>query len=158
MAGAFITTTRRSALRPLASQGIFATECFPQIQALLRNRLGQEHALLLAEPVHDARRESVDWYAGEACGVGTAVPLKELPPEEAEAIHNRVSALAGEVLAAAEVMESDPDAHKALSGHMLALALKHPGEDDIWVLNGRPVVVNWGFAPGAVGAQPQDLS
>ena len=41
---------------------------------------------------------------------------------------------------------------------MLQLALQHPSDDDLWSLDGRPVLINWGFAPGAVGAQPQDLS
>ena len=41
---------------------------------------------------------------------------------------------------------------------MLQLALQHPHDDDLWSLDGRPVLINWGFAPGTVGAQPQDLS
>lgn len=158
MAGVFITTTPRGAMRPLASQGIFATDCFSQIRALLEHHLTSEHALLLAEPVHDAHRESVDWYAGEALGGGTAVPLRELPPEEAEAARRRIGALAETIRTTATHLSKDPDAHRALSGQMLDLALKHPGEDDIWVLNGHPIVINWGFAPGVVGAQPQDLT
>ncbi len=150
----FLHTSQRGALRALAGQGVFAVECHPQLRALLLQRLGPEHAALLAEPQHDPERRSVDWYA-EADGA--ALPLSQLPPDEADALRARAGELARDIRALAEQLDTG-GRNAALSGQLLLLALRHPDDDDLWSVDGRPVLTNWGFAPGAVGAQPQDLT
>lgn len=55
-------------------------------------------------------------------------------------------------------MTADAQARQALSGQLLRIALQHPADEDIWSVNGKPVLINWGFAPGGVGAQPRDLT
>ena len=160
MAGAFITTSRRGLLRPLACQGIFVTDCFHQISTLLQG-LGPEHAALLAEPVHGAggtANEAIDWYADASCGQAAPAPLASLPPEQRAAALLRIQQLATDIRRKADELTTGGDAHHALSGEMLGLALQHPAEEDIWMVGAQPVVINWGFAPGTVGAQPVDLS
>ncbi len=160
MAGAFITTTSRSELRPLASQGIFVTDCFHQVNALLQS-ISPQHATLLAEPVHSegsAGRESIDWYAHELLGHGTALAVTSLPEEQRNAALQRVHTLAQDVSAKAESLIQSGDNQNILSGEILKFALQHPSENDIWLMNGHPVVLNWGFAPGTVGAKPEDLT
>ena len=44
-----ITTTPRSGIRPLAFQGILATDCDVQVAELVRQRLGDAHARLMLE-------------------------------------------------------------------------------------------------------------
>jgi len=155
MAGTLITTTKRGAMRPLAVQGIFATDCYHQLRNLLEQRLGPEHARLLAEPVHDPARENVDWYSGAE---GTPTPLSALPPEQADAARARIGRMAAEIRAAAEEISKDPDSRRALSGQLLLLSLQHPHEDDLWLAGEQPLVCCWGFAPGTLGAQPEDLT
>ena len=150
-----IAVSLRGQMRALASQGIFATDCYAQIRAILLQKLGPEHAALLAEPQHDAEGRNVDWYAE---GQGEARPLKELPEAEAQALRAKAGGLAKDILALSRSLTADAQARQALSGLLLQLALQHPSDDDLWSLGGRPVLINWGFAPGAVGAQPQDLS
>lgn len=150
----FLHTSQRGALRALAGQGIFAVECHAQLRALLLQRLGPEHAALLAEPQHDPERRSVDWYTDAD---GPAVPVSQLPPDEAEALRDKAGALARDIQSLANQLDAEGH-NAALSGQLLALALRHPADDDLWSVNGQPVLTNWGFAPGAVGAQPQDLT
>lgn len=150
-----IAVSLRGQMRALASQGIFATDCYAQIRAILLQKLGPEHAALLAEPQHDAEGRNVDWYAE---GQGEARPLKELPEAEAQALRAKAGGLAKDILALSRSLTADAQARQALSGLLLQLALQHPSDDDLWSLGGRPVLINWGFAPGAVGAQPQNLS
>lgn len=150
-----IAVSLRGQMRALASQGIFATDCYAQIRAILLQKLGPEHAALLAEPQHDAEGRNVDWYAE---GQGEALPLKELPEAEAQALCAKAGGLAKDILALSRSLTADAQARQALSGLLLQLALQHPSDDDLWSLGGRPVLINWGFAPGTVGAQPQDLS
>jgi hypothetical protein len=155
MAGSLITTTRRGAMRPLAVQGIFATDCYHQLRSLLEQRLGAGHARLLAEPVHDPARENIDWYSSAE---GTPTPLGALPPEQADALRARIGRMADDIRAAAEDISKDADSRRALSGQLLLLCLQHPHEDDLWLVGEQPLVCCWGFAPGTLGAQPEDLT
>ena len=150
-----IATSLRGELRALASQGIFAVECHAQLHSILLQKLGPEHAALLAEPQHDAGGNTVDWYAQ---GQGPARPVKDLPESEAGDMTARAGSLAADIVRLATSLSADAQARQALSGQLLRQALQHPSTDDLWVVDGRPVLINWGFAPGAVGAQPQDLS
>ena len=150
-----IAVSLRGQMRALASQGIFATDCYEQLKAILQQKLGADHAALLAEPQHNAEGNSVDWYAE---GSGPAVPLAELSEPEAQALRAQAGALAADIAGLAKDMTADAQARQALSGQLLRLALQHPADEDIWSVNGKPVLINWGFAPGSVGAQPQDLT
>ncbi len=150
-----IAVSLRGQMRALASQGIFATDCYAQMRAILLQKLGPEHAALLAEPQHDAEGRNVDWYAA---GQGEARPAKELPEAEAQALRAKAGGLAKDILNLSRSLTAEAQARQALSGQLLQLALQHPTEDDLWSVGGKPVLINWGFAPGAVGAQPQDLS
>ena len=150
-----IAVSLRGQMRALASQGIFATDCYEQLKAILQQKLGADHAALLAEPQHNAEGNSVDWYAE---GSGPAVPLTELSEPEAQALRAQAGALAADIAGLAKDMTADAQARQALSGQLLRLALQHPADEDIWSVNGKPVLINWGYAPGSVGAQPQDLT
>ena len=151
----FLLTSQRNAMRALASQGIFATDCHAQVSSIIAQHLSPAHAALIAEPQHDPGQQRIDWYASVN---GTATPVSALPPEEAEHLRSRAGELARDILHLSEQWGKDAQSREALAGQMLALILQHPHEDDLWSVDGQPVLVNWGFAPGAVGAMPQDLS
>ena len=151
----FLLTSQRNAMRALASQGIFATDCHAQVCSIIAQHLSPAHAALIAEPQHDPGQQRIDWYAGVN---GTATPVSALPAEEAERLRARAGELARDILQLSEQWGKDAQSREALAGQMLALVLQHPHEDDLWSVDGQPVLVNWGFAPGAVGAMPQDLS
>lgn len=150
-----IAVSLRGQMRALASQGIFATDCYEQLKSILLQKLGPDHAALLAEPQHNAEGNSVDWYAE---GNGPAVPLAELSEQDAQALRARAGTLASDIAGLSSDLTADAQARQALSGQLLRLALQHPADEDIWSVDGRPVLINWGFAPGSVGAQPQDLT
>lgn len=150
-----IASSLRGGMRALASQGIFATDCYGQLRAVLLQKLGPEHAALLAEPQHDADERQVDWYAE---GNGPAQPLAELPEAEAQRLRAKAASLAQDIKSLSGKLTTDAQTRQALSGHLLQLALQHPAAEDLWAVDGKPVLINWGFAPGTAGAQPQDLS
>lgn len=150
-----IAVTMRGPMRALASQGILATDCHAQLKTILLQKLGPEHAALLAEPQHDTEANTVDWYAE---GQGAAIPLKDLSEDEANVVRSKAAALARDVANLSEQLTADAQARQALSGQLLRQALQHPSDDDIWSVNEQPVLINWGFAPGSSGALPQDLT
>lgn len=151
----FLLTSQRNAMRALASQGIFVTDCHAQVSSIIAQHLSPAHAALIAEPQHDPGQQRIDWYAAVN---GTATPVADLPAEEAEQLKARAGELARDILHLSEQWGKDAQSREALAGQMLTLVLQHPNEGDLWSVDGQPVLVNWGFAPGAVGAMPQDLS
>ena len=82
----FLLTSQRNAMRALASQGIFATDCHAQVSSIIAQHLSPAHAALIAEPQHDPGQQRIDWYA---CVNGTATPVSALPAEEAERLRAR---------------------------------------------------------------------
>ena len=60
----FLLTSQRNAMRALASQGIFATDCHAQVCSIIAQHLSPAHAALIAEPQHDPGQQRIDWYAG----------------------------------------------------------------------------------------------
>lgn len=140
MAGLLIATTRSQDLQPLAASGQTGIEAWGALHALLL-RESPAHAALLAEPVANAARGEVDWYAE---GDGPAIRMQDLPETERAGAQARLDQLAGEIQGlAARLGGSRTDGDRFLS-EMLGLALRLPGEDSKYVRGGQPVLVGWG--------------
>ena len=150
-----IATSRRGQMRALAVQGIFATDCHAQLRGLILRHLSPAHAALLAEPQHDAQKQGIDWYADLP---GRPVRCADLPENEAQALRARAATLARDISETARRLRETSGHEHGLSGALLALVPLHATEDDLWSVDGQPVLINWGFAPGGPGAEAQDLT
>ncbi len=141
MANLRIATTRAQDLQPLAAAGQAGIESWRALHTLLLQDLSPAHAALLAEPVANAARGEVDWYAE---GDGPAIPLQELPEPARAAATDRLDQLVGGIEAlAAKLGDSRMNADRLLAD-MLRLALRLPGTDSVYVRGGQPVLVGWG--------------
>ena len=158
-----LTTSRRNDMRPLAFQGMLATNCYDQLSSLLK-RHGDflaAHGMpdagsFLAEPVHDPRSGSIDWYTNLG---GEARKLSELSEEEQRGVSATLARYGSAVRALLE-SQSEPGRSgiPAAGTELLRLAFQHPSAlDDIYLIDGKPVLINWGFHPGAAGAAPEDI-
>lgn len=160
-------SSHSNSMRPLAFQGVLATNCYDQLRTLLERhaaflaRHGMPDAgLLLAEPMHDAQSGCIDWYT-EA--TETPVPLADLPEAEQAAARERLARSAAAMQALFDAQGRSAPGRREASGTdpmaigLLKLALQHPSPADIYVAGGCPVLVNWGFGPGAGEAVPQDI-
>ena len=91
MSSTFIATTPRASYNAMRYQGILVTDSYAQLRAMLEKNLSPQHALLLAEPMHEASGDSIDWYTSAP---GTPVPLESLSPEEKAKAGTIISSLA----------------------------------------------------------------
>lgn len=161
LAQTYLARSSRGDMQALAVRGILVTDCRPQLHSIIRRALGARCAALLAEPQHDAARQHIDWYTERE---GRPRPLAALPPEEAQAVREKAARYAaaiadlGRQRAAANEAPNGPDAASGIADEMLPLVLCHIADDDLWSVDGEPVLINWGFVPGHAGAQAQDLS
>lgn len=156
MAGQLIKTTSRGALRPLAYQGTFVTDCFHQITNLIAGNanLSLAHVQLFAEPLADPTRDTIDWYTSAQ---GVPKHFSSLSPEESAAITACKDRLIADIHNFATELQSSQDRHRSLSGKLLDLALQYPDSDCIVSVGEQPVIICWGLVSGSSGAEREDL-
>jgi hypothetical protein len=148
-----IATTRQRDFQPLGTAGQTAVESWSVLVALIARELSAAHAALLAEPVVDAARGETDWYAE---GNGTATPIGMADPAVRSAAVGERARLERDIRALAAAKRSARDEGERFLGEVLGLALSMPGEDQVYILGDRPVLVAWGHVPA--GAAPEQVA
>jgi S1-C subfamily serine protease len=141
MADHFLTKTRVDLGRTIEVAGVRALEQYESLRVQLAAKAGPEAARLFAEPLiskgNDQAASTISWYTDRT---GQGVPLSRLDPEAQAA----VSAQLAEALGRVGAVLDDPEI-----GGLAAAALYIGGSGDIWAVDGKPVLVNWGLMPEA---------
>ncbi len=144
-------------MRPLACQGIPVTDCHRQLKDfLIQNQsLLFQNGLLnagsfLAEPMSDDKTGLIDWYVE---GTVPPKPYSSLSQEEQDRVRKLIETYA----VAFQALLDTQGTSNPMATEMLTLALQHPCKDDIYVLDGLPVLINWGFKDGTSGAVPENI-
>ncbi len=118
-----------------------------QLRAAIAQRLSREHADLLAIPEVDPSGQRIDWYAAFD---GEARRLSDLGDAERTAILAKVHSLHADLAGLADGMEApERSAAERNFARLLRYALTAPGEDTLYVVDGKPVMTFWGFAADA---------
>ncbi len=138
-------TSQRNDMRPLAFEGLLATDCHSQLQSFLAAskaflaKHGMPDAqLFLAEPMHDNATGRTDWYTPAK---EKPVPLAELSQTEQEQLLAKTQQYLDVIMA----LSRNCAQKNSMAASLLALATKHPGKEDIFSAGGTPVLINWGF-------------
>ena len=118
-----------------------------QLRAAIAARLSREHADLLALPEAEPSGRSINWYAPFD---GEVKRLGDLDDAERREILDRVQRLHGEIAGLATQMEAvDRSNAERNFARLLRHALTAPGEETLYVVDGRPVMAFWGFTADA---------
>lgn len=150
-----INSTSKTALNPLAFQGIMVYTCYPQIRNMLLQKFGEQAANLFAEPVENTSNGEIDWYSSLQ---GTAFPFTKLSEENREVVQNRIIGLANDILNYAEELIASQESLKITRGNILKLALNYPDSSALYVIEHQPVLTCWGFEPGTSGVEGMYLT
>jgi hypothetical protein len=138
-----LIVTTRSGMRPLGVRGEPLHNSAVQLGRIVRRRLGDEVADLLAEPQLHADGKGIDWYANWA---GEVRSVADLDPKERGEILSQVDrgliaiGRLGQSLAGGGNGEDT-----SAIGQSLELAARRPAESFVFLVGGRPVVVCWGY-------------
>ncbi len=128
-----------------------------QLRTAVAARLSRRHADLLAIPEVDPTGQHIDWYAPFD---GAAQRLADLDPAARAATLDEVQRLHAEISGLADTMAApERSAAERNFARLLRHALTAPGEDTLYVVDGKPVMTFWGFTaeaslPGAFLAAP----
>ncbi len=149
-------TSQRNTMRPLAYEGLLATDCYDQLHTFLvankayLSKHGMPQAqLFLAEPMYDPASGQIDWYT---TAKEKPVPLADLQEAEQQALLARTQQCLNTISALAKNGTGRHD----IAASFLSLAIMHPGDEDIYSADGNPVLINWGFEASSA-AQPEHI-
>ena len=141
MAEHFLTKTRVFREDCLPVGAALAVECYGELLTELSHRVGPDVASIFAEPFisksSDDGQLTVAWYTDLS---GRGERLTDLSPEQAARIEARLTSLTRPLVHLAE----DEDI-----GPLVRAALSIGSRADIWVIDDRPILVNWGMKTGA---------
>ncbi|MCB1859565.1 MAG: hypothetical protein KDI63_14915 [Gammaproteobacteria bacterium] len=121
---------------------------FVRLQSLLSNASPATKSVF-AEPAPVQGSDNIDWLAHLG---GQPQPLSKMPQADAAAARSKLNAALNDVLRIAnERAGASPD-----DAAFLRSIAAYPSDDDIFVLNGQPVIAAWGH--GLAGKQPMGPS
>src|SRR6185437_13263265 len=147
MAGPLLTSEPLQRYRALGLAGDPVWRAAPQLRAAITQRLSREHADLLAIPEADPSGRRIDWYAPFD---GEVRRLADLGESERNSIAASVQRLHGDLATLAESMEAPQRSGAERNfARLLRNALTAPGEETLYVVDGKPVMTFWGFSADA---------
>lgn len=142
-----LITTRADAGQALQWGGRALTAAHEQLVGILRQRLGQNHGELFANPKVLADG-SVAWSTPLSVPAQVA---SSLPEDERERLQQRAERLLEDIRTLSASLRSEGPAAVVVAD-MLDQAVRQPPGDWLYSIGGKPVFVMWGHA--AVGAPP----
>jgi hypothetical protein len=147
MAGPLLSSEPLQRYRALGLAGDPVWRAARQLRAAISQRLSPEHADLLAIPEVDPSGRRIDWYAPFD---GEVRRLADLGDAERAAIQDKVRRLhEGLVGLAVSMEEPTRSGAERNFARLLRHALTAPGEETLYVVDGRPVMTFWGFSADA---------
>ena len=148
--GTTLIATTQSGVRPLGVRGEPLHNAAPQLRRVVRRRLGDEAAGLLADPQPHEDGKAIDWYADWP---GPVQPLSALDAarraEVMQTVERRLADIRrlGDALAGAGARED-----MGVVGLSLQLAARAPAPSFIFLVGARPVIVCWGYEKDAAAS------
>jgi hypothetical protein len=145
-----LIVTTRSGVRPLGVRGEPLHNAASQLRRVVRRRLGDAAADLLAEPQPHEDGKAIDWYAG---WTGPVRPLSALAPEHRQAVLADVERALADIRRLGDALAgAGPREEMGVVGLSLQLAARAPAESFIFMVGERPVIACWGYEKEAGNA------
>ena len=145
--------TTRLGVRPLGVRGDALHNVAGQLLAVIRRRLGDGAANLLAEPQLREGGDGIDWYAARSGEVRRFADLSA--SERAATLETVETRLAAIRSLGAVLRESTGSEEARLIGRSLELATARPSDDFIFLVDGEPVIAATERQADAIGDYPQ---
>jgi hypothetical protein len=138
-----LIATTRSGVRPLGVRGEPLHNSAPQLRRVVRRRLGDSTADLLADPQLHEDGKAIDWYADWP---GAVQPLSVLDPARREEILTGVERSLADIRRLGDQLAgAGPREDMGLVGLSLQLAARAPADSFVFLVGDRPVIVCWGY-------------
>ncbi len=145
-----LIVTTRIGVRPLGVRGEPLHNAADQIRRVIRRRLGDGAADLLAEPLLHEDGKTIDWHAGWS---GEVRRVADLDPERRREILAQVDATLATIAKLGGTLGTAGSGDDiGVVGRSLQLAARKPAESFVFLVGDRPVVVCWGYEKEAAAS------
>ena len=145
-----LIVTTQSGVRPLGVRGEPLHNSAPQLRRVVRRRLGDAAADLLADPQPHEDGKAIDWHAGWP---GAVRPLSDLEPARRDEVLAEVERTLADIRRLGDALAAaGPREDMGLIGLSLKLAARAPSPSFIFLVGERPVIVAWGYEKEAASA------
>lgn len=147
MAEHFLTKTQIELGQCLEAGDELAIEAYPALLDALTAHGGEETAHLFAEPLlsrgNDQVAPSVSWYTDIK---GNATPFNRLDDAAQNALGQELTRRLAPLQAALGNEQT---------GSLIGSALHIPDMNDVWSVDGTPVIINWGMLPAGASRETE---
>jgi len=114
-----------------------------QIRTLLQKELGEPIAQIFAIPVRNDKTNELDWYSPIE---GSAIQLQQLSAEERARIKEIIAIRFASIDQFGARLKNEIGTEAARTyASLLDSAKSYPNDEQIFVINGQPVITFWGF-------------
>ena len=138
-----LIVTTQSGVRPLGVRGEPLHNSAPQLRRVVRRRLGDAAADLLADPQPHEDGKAIDWHAG---WTGAVRPLSSLDPARRDEVLADVDRTLAEIRRLGDTLAAvGPSEDMGVVGLSLKLAARAPSSSFVFLVGERPVIVAWGY-------------
>jgi hypothetical protein len=145
-----LIVTTRSGVRPLGVRGEPLHNAAPQLRRVVRRRLGNEAAGLLADPQPHEDGKAIDWYAEWP---GEIRPLSALEANHRTEVLATVERTLADIRRLGDTLAgAGPREDMGVVGLSLQLAARAPAQSFIFMVGDRPVIACWGYEKEAAAA------
>lgn len=142
--------TTRLGVRPLGVRGDPLHAVAGQLLSVIRRRLGDGPADLLADPQLREAGDGIDWYAARSGEVRRFADLGDAERNDAlRTIDTHLEAIRG---LGGQLAGSGSSDEARLIGRSLQLATTRPSDDFIYMVDGQPVIAAWGYEADATAS------
>jgi hypothetical protein len=141
-----LIVTTRLGVRPLGVRGEPLHNTHAQLRSVIRRRLGNAPADLLAEPQLRESGDGIDWYAGWE---GQVRRFADLTPEEKNSVLAEVAQQTSSIETLGTQLGASDSDEARLVGRSLQLSTKRPSDDFIYMVGDKPAIVAWGYEEDA---------
>ena len=128
--------------QPLGADGNPVYQSAPQLRAAIRRTLGEDVADIFAIPQRSEDGSRLDWYAPHG---GTIVPWSSATPEEQSQAKQQLLAVSERIQETSRLMQAENDSERQVFGRLLEYVTRVPGDANVHLVDGRPVLTFWGF-------------
>lgn len=147
---ATLIVTTRSGVRPLGVRGEPLHNAAPQLRRVVRRRLGDAAADLLADPQPHESGQAIDWYADWQ---GPVRAVADLPSGARDAVLADVERRLADIRRLGDMLAGHgPKEDTGVIGLSLKLAARAPSPAFVFLVGERPVIVAWGYEKEAAAA------
>ncbi len=126
-------------------EGIEVISRYRLFNQIISSELGPEEASILAEPMKNIEQDRVNWYTGLS---GEAVHYSNLSEEEKTRLTAMVAQRAGQFVDLAARLKTSRASNRVIAGEFLERIFSREELLDLYLVDGKPVVVGWGLSSG----------